>query len=72
MNVTVSTDSGGRYTGQIGFISPVAEFTPRSVQTRELRTSLVYRVRVVVSEADNGLRQGMPVTVHVDLAANDE
>ncbi|MFV2034267.1 MAG: efflux RND transporter periplasmic adaptor subunit [Halocynthiibacter sp.] len=59
----VRTDSGGKYQGQIGFISPVAEFTPKSVETRKLRTSLVYRLRVIVANPDGGLRQGMPVTV---------
>jgi len=72
MEVSVTTDSGGTYQGRIGFISPVAEFTPRSVQTRELRTSLVYRVRVVIAQADDGLRQGMPVTIHVDVPADAE
>jgi HlyD family secretion protein len=65
MPATVSTDSGGRYEGQIGFISPVAEFTPKTVEARELRTSLVYGLRVIVSAPDVGLRQGMPVTVVV-------
>lgn len=63
MAAKVKTDSGGVYEGQIGFISPVAEFTPKSIETRQLRTSLVYRLRVIVSQPDNGLRQGMPVTV---------
>ncbi len=54
------------YTGQIGFISATAEFTPKTVETRELRTSLVYRFRVVVDDPDGGLRQGMPVTVRID------
>lgn len=63
MHAEVRTDSGGTYEGQIGFISPVAEFTPKTVETRELRTSLVYRLRVIVEDPDNGLRQGMPVTV---------
>lgn len=63
--VTVETDSGGRYAGQIGFVSPRAEFTPKSVQTPELRTDLVYRLRIVVDDADAGLRQGMPVTIRV-------
>ena len=63
MAAEIRTDSGGRYLGQIGFISPVAEFTPKSVETEELRTSLVYRLRVIVEVPDNGLRQGMPVTV---------
>jgi HlyD family secretion protein len=65
MPARVMTDSDGRYDGQIGFISPVAEFTPKTVETRELRTSLVYRLRVIVAEPDDGLRQGMPVTVVV-------
>ena len=66
--VTITTDSSGKvYEGQIGFISPRAEFTPRSVETTELRTDLVYRLRIVVANGDEALRQGMPVTVHVPL-----
>ena len=53
--------------GQIGFISPAAEFTPKTVETRELRTDLVYRLRVLVDNPDGGLRQGMPVTVTLDV-----
>jgi HlyD family secretion protein len=49
--------------GQIGFISPVAEFTPKSVETATLRTDLVYRVRIVVEEGSERLLQGMPVTI---------
>ena len=65
--VSVTTDGAGRsYSGQVGFVSPRAEFTPKSVETVELRTDLVYRLRIVVTDADAGLRQGMPVTVHLD------
>jgi membrane fusion protein YbhG len=53
------------YHGQIGFVSPTAEFTPKNVETAELRTALVYRARVVVSDADRALRQGMPITVRL-------
>ncbi len=65
MKVQVYTDSrkDRPYSGQIGYISPRAEFTPKNVETTELRTSLVYRLRVVIDEPDEGLRQGMPVTV---------
>ncbi|MCX6873098.1 MAG: secretion protein HlyD [Verrucomicrobia bacterium] len=52
--------------GKVGFVSPRAEFTPKSVETPELRTSLVYRLRIVVDDADASLRQGMPVTVSLD------
>ncbi|MEY0876970.1 secretion protein HlyD [Providencia manganoxydans] len=51
------------YHGTIGFVSPTAEFTPKSVQTPELRTDLVYRLRIIVNDPDDALRQGMPVTV---------
>ena len=64
---TVFTDSQPNrpYHGQVGFVSPRAEFTPKSVETTDLRTALVYRLRVIVSDADLGLRQGMPVTVKI-------
>lgn len=63
-SVTVITDTQGKeYQGQIGFVSPRAEFTPKSVETPALRSDLVYRLRIVVTDADEFLRQGMPVTV---------
>ena len=61
--VVTDTESSPIYEGQIGFISPVAEFTPKNVETTDLRTELVYRIRVVVDKPGPGLRQGMPVTV---------
>jgi len=69
MPARVETDGGRQYQGQIGFISPDAEFTPKTVQTTELRTDLVYRVRVIVQDPDNSLRRGMPVTVKLDTTA---
>lgn len=55
------------YEGQIGYISPVAEFTPKTVQSTDIRTSLVYRIRVYINETDEFLRQGMPTTIKIDL-----
>lgn len=63
MPANVYTDSGSSYTGKIGFISPVAEFTPKTVETTQLRTSLVYRLRIYIDNFDKFLKQGMPVTV---------
>jgi len=54
------------YRGKIGFVSPTAEFTPKTVETPDLRTDLVYRLRIIVNDADDALRQGMPVTVSFD------
>jgi len=51
--------------GRVGYISSVAEFTPKPVQTEELRTSLVYEVRVIVQDGNDALRLGQPVTVRI-------
>lgn len=69
MPAYVETDSfpGKQYEGWIGFISPTAEFTPKPVETPELRTKLVYQIRVFVRNPHNELRLGMPVTVSIPL-----
>ena len=65
MKALVYTDSkkGKAYEGTVSFISPLAEFTPKSVQTEDLRTDLVYRFRIILKEHDDMIRQGMPVTI---------
>ncbi len=65
MKATVTVDGlpGRRFEGWVGFISPVAEFTPKTVQTEALRTSLVYEVRVFVKDPSDELRLGSPATV---------
>lgn len=67
MQVAVRSDSEPHhpYRGHVGYISPTAEFTPKTVETPELRTALVYQLRVIVDDPAPGLRQGMPVTVVV-------
>jgi HlyD family secretion protein len=67
MRAEVSTDSfpGKRYRAWLGYISPSAEFTPKSVQTTEVRSSLVYQVRVFVCNPQGELRLGMPATVTI-------
>lgn len=69
MKVTVTADGIAKtYHGTIGFIAPTAEFTPKTVETDNLRTDLVYRLRVIVADPDDALRQGAPVTVTVPNA----
>ena len=73
MTAWAATDSSPtRYRAQVGFISPRAEFTPKNVETETARSDLVYRVRIIVTEPDSGLRQGMPVTVTFDAAGSRE
>lgn len=67
MDADVYTDCGRFYRGRVGFISPVAEFTPKTVETTKLRTDLVYRLRVYADNPDRYLKQGMPVTVKLHL-----
>jgi HlyD family secretion protein len=73
MAATVAVDSfpDRRFEGWVGFISPVAEFTPKSVHTQELRTTLVYEVRVFVKDPENRLRLGMPATAFLPLEGSD-
>lgn len=69
MRAEVSTDSypGKAYPAWVGFISPTAEFTPKTVETPELRTRLVYQLRVYVCNSAGELRLGMPATVSIPL-----
>lgn len=70
--IYTDTKEGPTYTGKIGFISPVAEFTPKTVQTTQLRTELVYRLRIYVENPDFRLKQGMPVTVKLNVGQKVE
>lgn len=67
MVAEVTTDSypDKTYKGWVGHISPMAEFTPKQVQTTDLRTRLVYQIRVYVDNPHNELRLGMPATVRI-------
>ncbi len=65
----VHTDShpDARYRAWVGYVSPSAEFTPKSVETTEIRSSLVYQARIFVCEGEGELRLGMPATVTIPL-----
>jgi len=69
--VTVTADSadetGNTATGRITHIASQAEFTPSQVETREGRTSLVYRVEATVPNPDFVFKAGMPVDVEISL-----
>jgi HlyD family secretion protein len=67
MAASITTDGGSApFEGWVGFISPMAEFTPKTVQTEELRSSLVYEIRVFVKDPNDSLRLGMPATVRLN------
>ncbi|KEA64673.1 putative membrane fusion protein (MFP) component of efflux pump, membrane anchor protein YbhG [Marinobacterium lacunae] len=68
--VFTDTDPENPVTGQVGYISSVAEFTPKTVQTESLRTALVYEVRIRVKDPADRLRLGMPATVRIETDAS--
>lgn len=74
MAAKVRTDSfpDKVYEGRVGYISPSSEFTPKQVETADLRTRLVYQIRIFVDNPQNELRLGMPATVHLTPAAAQE
>jgi len=63
LKAVIYSDNGKSYEGRVSFISSIAEFTPKTVQTEDLRTDLVYRFRIVLDNYDESIRQGMPVTI---------
>ena len=55
--------------GRLAFVSPNAEFTPKTVETRALRVDLVYRVKIEVDNPDGALKLGQPADVALKAAA---
>jgi HlyD family secretion protein len=70
-NITTDSYPKKVYSAWVGYISPTAEFTPKHVQTEELRTKLVYEVRIHAYNPHGELRLGMPVTVSISLDQPD-
>lgn len=70
-DVAVSTDShpGKRYKGRIAFIADKAEFTPKSVETHAERVTLVYRIKIDITNPEHELVPGMPADARVALPA---
>ena len=48
------------FSGAVTFVSSQAEFTPKNVQTKEERVSMVFAVRVKLPNPDRALKPGMP------------
>ena len=70
--VTVDSFPDRSFEGTLTFISPVAEFTPKTVETRELRVDLVYRIKVEVENPQHVLKIGMPADIHLLPVNNHE
>ncbi|MBU6498040.1 MAG: efflux RND transporter periplasmic adaptor subunit [Rhodospirillales bacterium] len=64
-DVTTDTYPGHIYHGRISFISPQAEFTPKTVQTHAERVTLVYRIRIDIDNPTHELLPGMPADARI-------
>ena len=67
VDVTTDTYPNKVYHGRISFISPQAEFTPKTVETHAERVTLVYRIRVDIDNPTHELLPGMPADATVSL-----
>jgi HlyD family secretion protein len=69
VDVTTDTYPAKIYHGRISFISPQAEFTPKTVETHAERVTLVYRVRIDIDNPTHELLPGMPADAAIPLLA---
>jgi HlyD family secretion protein len=65
--VRTDTYPGKIYHGRISFISPEAEFTPKTVETHDERVTLVYRIRIDIDNPTHELLPGMPADAAIAL-----
>ena len=49
------------YHGKVGFVSLPPNSRRKPLKTPDLRTDLVYRLRIIVTDADDALRQACPL-----------
>lgn len=66
-DVTIDTYRDRLYKGEVIYISPEAEFTPKSIQTQEERTKLVYAVKIRIPNNEFDLKSGMPADAKLIL-----
>ena len=64
-DVMIDTYPDKNYPAKVVYISPVAEFTPRNVQTKDERTKLVFGVKLEVENPNGELKTGMPADAYV-------
>jgi len=64
-DVVIDTYPNKNFPAKVIYVSPVAEFTPRNVQTKDERTKLVYGVKLEVENPDGELKVGMPADAYV-------
>jgi HlyD family secretion protein len=66
VSVTVDAYPGRTFTGAVKFIANEAEFTPKNVQTKEQRVSMVFAIKVQLPNFDHALKPGMPADAVIE------
>jgi HlyD family secretion protein len=64
-DVFIDTYPDRAFPAKVVYISPIAEFTPKNVQTKEDRTKLVFGVKLEIDNKDGVLKSGMPADAYV-------
>lgn len=59
-SVSIDGAPGKIYPGAVVYTSPVAEFTPKNIQTKDERTKLVFGVKIEIPNPNLELKPGMP------------
>jgi HlyD family secretion protein len=60
VDIRIDTFPDKVYEGQVAYVSPEGEFTPKIIQTKKERVKLVYLVKVSIPNPDFELKSGMP------------
>jgi len=64
VKVTVDSYPNVDFKGKVTYISSQAEFTPKSIQTKDERVTQVFGVKIVINNQDGKLKPGMPADAH--------
>jgi HlyD family secretion protein len=67
VRVQVDSFAARDFSGEVSYISPQVEFTPRAVQTQQERVKTVFAVRVTIANQDHALKPGMPADAVLGL-----
>ena len=64
-DLVIDTYPDKTFPAKVIYISPIAEFTPKNVQTKEDRTKLVFGVKLEVGNKAGILKGGMPADAYL-------
>lgn len=68
--ITVDAFSDRSFEGEVVYISPTAEFTPKNIQTKDERTKLVFAIKLKVANPDGTLKAGLPADAVISFAGD--